>query len=127
MISEHLSQIEAIVAKYTQASFVQRINLSVERRSGDQAYLSGSFFFVDGSSLHFREFLTTFDYMVIKRKYAYHYQDSEGQLIFRYDNATHRPTLGFIEHKHDQEGIIPAQSPDLDTVIEEIVTGADWL
>ena len=127
MISEYLAQIEALVAKYTLTSFVQRITLSVERRSGDQAYLYGSFFFADSSSLHFREFLITFDYRVKKRKYAYHYQDGEGELIFRYDNAIHRPTLGFVEHKHDRKGIIPAQSPDLDTVIEEIVTWADWL
>ncbi|MBP7963480.1 MAG: hypothetical protein KBG20_13220 [Caldilineaceae bacterium] len=127
MISEHLTQIEAVIDKYTQASFVQGITYSVERRSREQAYLYGSLLFVDGSSLHFREFLDTFDDMMIKQKYAYHYQDGEGQLIFRYDNATHRPTLSFVEHRHDKEGIIPALSPDLDTVIEEIVAGADWL
>jgi len=34
-----------------------------------------------------------------KVSYAYQYQDGEGKLIFRYDNAAHKPGLGFIEHK----------------------------
>lgn len=127
MISVHLAQIEAVIDQYTLAPFVQHITYSVERRPGDQAYVYGSFIFADGSALHFREFLDTFDNEVEKRKYAYHYQDDSGRLIFRYDNSTHRPALDFVEHKHDREGITPARSPDLEAVIEEIVTWANWL
>jgi nuclear transport factor 2 (NTF2) superfamily protein len=123
VISAYLANIETVIDQYTQASFVQHITYSVERRPGDQAYLHGTFFFVDGSSLHFREFLDLIENQVEKRKYAYHYQDNTGQMIFRYDNANHRPPLGFVEHRHDREGIVPAWSPDLGAVLDEITHG----
>jgi hypothetical protein len=36
--------------------------------------------------------------------YAYHYQDVERNLIFRYDNAAHRLALPYPAHKHTQSG-----------------------
>lgn len=32
--------------------------------------------------------------------YTYHYQGADNRLIFRYDNARHRPPLRALEHKH---------------------------
>ena len=37
--------------------------------------------------------------------YAYHYQDVDYSLIFRYDNAAHRPARSQPEHKHTPSGI----------------------
>ena len=61
-------------------------------------------------------------YKIEKVSYAYQYQDSDGRLIFRYDNAVHRPALRFKEHKHIKaEVIIEAFLPDISDIIDEVV------
>jgi hypothetical protein len=49
--------------------------------------------------------------------YKFHYQDAEGTLIFRYDNALHHPHLA---HKHVGSSIIDAEPPDLNDILAEI-------
>jgi hypothetical protein len=54
--------------------------------------------------------------------YAYQYQNREGKLIFRYDNAKHKPSLHFIEHKHTSDGeIVAAKPPDLSDLVDEVI------
>ena len=51
-----------------------------------------------------------------------HNQNKDGELVFRYDNAVHRPALGFKEHKHTKEGVaIDASLPDVSDIMDEIV------
>ncbi|MBU1013806.1 MAG: hypothetical protein KKG99_12440 [Bacteroidetes bacterium] len=46
----------------------------------------------------------------------------KGELIFRYDNARHKPELGFDEHKHQHDGtIIHLIMPDIADVIDEVI------
>jgi len=52
--------------------------------------------------------------------YAYHFQDVASQLIFRYDNAAHRPTLSQLEHKHTIQGVELTTAPTLQEVLDEI-------
>ena len=55
--------------------------------------------------------------------YAYQYQDRTGRLIFRYDNAAHRPVLGFNEHKHSSDGTIyEAALPDIFDLVDEVIS-----
>jgi hypothetical protein len=57
-----------------------------------------------------------------KVSYAYQYQDRDGELIFRYDNAVHRPALGFKEHKHTKDGVITEHAlPDVSEIVDEVV------
>ncbi len=53
--------------------------------------------------------------------YAYHYQDVEHNLIFRYDNAAHKPALPQPEHKHTRLGIEASPVPTLADVLDQIV------
>jgi hypothetical protein len=57
----------------------------------------------------------------VKVMYTYHYQDAGDRLVFRYDNAQHRPTLGSDEHKHTPDGVVAAPAPTLEDVLAEIV------
>ncbi len=59
--------------------------------------------------------------------YSYHYMNSNNQLIFRYDNARHRPPLSSLDHKHTPEQIIEAPTPALDDVMAEIGTLKGWV
>jgi hypothetical protein len=51
-----------------------------------------------------------------------HNQNKDGELVFRYDNAVHRPALGFKEHKHTKEGVVvDASLPDVSDIMDEAV------
>lgn len=77
--------------------------------------------YVDGSSLKIREYLDA-KYRIERVSYAYQYQDKNNVLIFRYDNAPHRPSLGFMEHKHTSSGdAVRAELPDADDLVDEIL------
>ena len=78
----------------------------------------------DASELHIREFVdvSRTAHRVI---YAYHYQDAAKQLVFRYDNAAHKPPLAYQEHKHTPAGIELASAPDLADVMDEIIGSID--
>lgn len=65
--------------------------------------------------------------VLVKTRYAYHYQDHVAELIFRYDNAAHHPEVKtFPHHKYVKnssnhiETIEPAAAPDLNSVLREI-------
>jgi len=53
--------------------------------------------------------------------YAYHYQDAAKKLIFRYDNAPHKPPLAQSEHKHTPQEIFPQPAPTFAQVIDEVL------
>jgi hypothetical protein len=52
---------------------------------------------------------------------SFHYQDQYNNLIFRYDNAQHKPDLGYSEHKHIRDKIMPSKIPEIEQVILEII------
>lgn len=54
--------------------------------------------------------------------YSFHYQKKDGRLIFRYDNAAHKPQLSFIDHKHLSNGeIVRSDVPELSVIFSEIM------
>jgi hypothetical protein len=77
--------------------------------------------FWDGSLLEFVEVLIEHGVVLVKTEYAYHYQDAQNQLIFRYDNAPHHPEIStHPHHKHTPQSIEPATPPHLGDVILEV-------
>lgn len=70
---------------------------------------------IDGSRLHIRE--TIID--DLKRKYAYHWQDKDGMLIIRWDNAPDWDIETFSHHKHvgEKENIEPSYERTLEQVM----------
>jgi hypothetical protein len=77
--------------------------------------------FWDGSLLEFTETLIERGVVLIKTDYAYHFQDTQNQLIFRYDNAPHHPEVStHPHHKHTSKGIETANPPYLNDVLREI-------
>lgn len=75
----------------------------------------------DGSILQVVEKLTIERYVIIKSRYAYHYQQANGDTIFRYDNAPHYPEIEtHPHHKHIGDLVVAAQPPDITEVLREI-------
>ncbi len=76
--------------------------------------------FWDGSMLFASETLEAKGLSFVKTDYAYHFQDSENNLIFRYDNAAHHPNIStHPHHKHTPGNVGPATPPNLWEVLQE--------
>lgn len=57
-----------------------------------------------------------------KLTYSFHFQQKDGKLIFRYDNADHKLRLNFNSHKHLSSGeIVQSGIPELNDILEEIM------
>jgi hypothetical protein len=84
--------------------------------------VSGIVRFYDGSRLSIVEGLEVSRKQEFNRlDYKFHYQDAQGHLIFRYDNAPHHPYLDtFPAHKHIKDKVVDAKPPDLNDVLAEI-------
>lgn len=91
------------------------------------AMIEGCIRYWNDSLLEFTETLSIRNMVLVKTRYAYHYQDHVAELIFRYDNAAHHPEVKtFPHHKHvvnpsnHIETIEPATAPDLNDLLREI-------
>jgi hypothetical protein len=98
----------------------QVVNLTIDQRSDLRGFITGLLRFANDSELHLREFvdLTQAEPRLM---YAYHYQEANHKLIFRYDNAAHRPPFGQAEHKHTSEQVAASHAPTLIQVLDEIL------
>lgn len=55
--------------------------------------------------------------------YRYHYQSPGTGLIFRYDNAPHRPEISSSpDHKHTRDSVVASPHPSIEQVLEEAQT-----
>lgn len=100
-----------------------RYEFQSDQRSLHRGFLQGVLWFADGSELHWREFVDT-NASPQRSMYAYHFQNADKHCLFRYDNASHRPSLGFSDHKHCTDGsILPVQRPPtLEEVVSEVLS-----
>ena len=96
------------------------VTLQVDQRSAVRGFIAGSVRFEPGCELHFREFVDVTQ-AEPRIMYADHYQDADNNLIFRYDNAAHRPALPQPEHKHTRSGVEAAPAPTLAEVLDQIL------
>ncbi|MBI1880666.1 MAG: hypothetical protein HYR94_21025 [Chloroflexi bacterium] len=117
---EYVQEIEAILNAAIAAGEAASVSIQFDQRSALRGFIVGFLQFNDGSELHFREFVDI-SLPESRLMYAYHYQDANQQLIFRYDNATHRPALPQAEHKHTPSDIVASPAPTLAEVIDEIL------
>jgi len=52
--------------------------------------------------------------------YRYHFQNSQNNLVFRYDNTPHFPEINsFPHHKHLKDNVVAVDKPSILKVIEE--------
>ena len=128
MIQHYFAQIKLKFDQFASANFVLNVALNLETRPGNQAFISGYVVFLDKSSLFFREYLDATTDTVDKLMYSYHYQGTNDALIFRYDNAQHKPRLPFLEHKHAPPNPIQyADAPTIHNVLIEIAIQRGWI
>jgi hypothetical protein len=120
-LHESIEQVRSGLQTFDDYGLSERIDFSAEIRPGCQAVLKATVTFIDTSELYIREFLIE-QGTIQHLSYAYQYQKQDGTLIFRYDNARHRPPLGFDRHKHNSDGnIVPAEFPPIEFLVLEII------
>jgi hypothetical protein len=121
---EYLRRIQRTLNDVVAAGDALTVQLQTDQRSSTRGFLAGILFLADGTELHFREYIDL-TLQEPRQMYAYHYQSADAQLIFRYDNAVHRPPLSAKEHKHTPVGIVVTLPPSLEQVIDEILNQQD--
>lgn len=117
---DYARSIEAVLDQVVATGEAVLITLQMDQRSAVRGFITGSLQFHDGSSLHFREFVDITQ-AEPKTMYAYHYQDVDHNLIFRYDNAAHRPALPQPAHKHTRSHVEVSPVPTLAGVLDQIL------
>jgi hypothetical protein len=118
--NEYADRITKTVQQSVFSGLAVQHELQVDRRSPQRGLIAGVLTFKDGSELHFREFIDM-TCPEPRLKYAYHYQAQDRSLIFRYDNAAHKPALPQDEHKHTERGVELSNAPTLRQVLDEIL------
>lgn len=96
-------------------------SLGYEDRPPLAAIVRGSVTFVDGSCIYVKEFLQLRP-VIMKLKYAYHYETSTHTLMFRYDNARDpaaRRLSTYPDHRHTPDEVFSSSAPALVSVLRE--------
>lgn len=118
MIEQYFQSLLDLIASLP---FVESPDVSLEKRGELVGLIRGEVEFNDGSTLYFRE-LIDLRLPLNKVMYAYHFQRSDGLLIFRYDNTAHHRTVPtFPYHKHLKDGnVVSSDIPSLEQILREI-------
>ena len=122
-VEEYFSKIQSIIDS---SSLVQLSNVTYDKRGTYEGFIKGELRYIDGSTLHVREYVDV-EEPTDRLMYAYQYATDSGKLIFRYDNTPHHKKLGLVthpHHKHDSTecNVGPSNAPDLAAVLEEAET-----
>ncbi|NJD37845.1 MAG: hypothetical protein FIA89_05910 [Geobacter sp.] len=121
LLSEYQTQIICVIDHYARTNLITSSEIVLDARSPKIGVLKGSIEFIDGTQLFFTKYVDC-RYRLEKLNYSYHCQDSDCTLIFRYDNAAHKPVLPHPNHKHETTGnIIAAEPPELAAILDEIM------
>lgn len=104
------------------APHVLHSDLRFEIVDEHECYTSGRILLVGGFELHIAEYVVTTP-VVTRPKYRYHLQTSEGQLVSRWDNATHHHDIAtFPDHQHDHQGrVLPSPPMDIPGVMNAVL------
>ena len=120
-IEAYFAQIRARIAE---SPVVITTEITSSNQGEGVGYMRANITFVDGSMLHFREYIDA-EYGIERLMYSYHYMDRSQRLVFRYDNADHHRELNlanYPHHKHAdaEKSIITSSAPSFFDVINEI-------
>lgn len=121
LLSEYLADIVRTIDEYSKTELITHSDISSDLRTPKIGVIRGTITLLDESKLYFTEYVDA-RYKIQKLSYSFQYQTSRDKLIFRYDNAVHKPKLAFAEHKHLIDGsIVEADAPEFSEILREIM------
>ena len=120
-LNAHIDRLRQALEKFQDYGFAEHVEFHQEIRPGKQAVINATVVLVNTSVLYIKEYINA-RYKVEIVAYAYQYQTKDGQLIFRYDNAEHKPSLPSKEHKHvSNKKVIISALPDIFELVDEVI------
>ena len=88
----------------------------------DKGFFKAQLDFYDDSKLFVFESDLIINGKALIENYRYHYQNSNGKLIFRWDNAPHFPKLkSFPHHVHIGNSVKQCRQPTLKEVLLQVI------
>lgn len=121
LITEYLHVLVSTIDEYSKTGFIITSELRADARTEKIGLIKATIEFADDSKLFVTEYIDL-RYKVEKLTYSFHYQDKDNNLIFRYDNASHKPAINFKNHKHFKGTISQSEVTELKDVLEEIIS-----
>lgn len=99
------------------AEIIRDYSVSKYRRYGNASSLLASIEFIDQSILYIKDYL----FLDGSRKYSFHWQDHNGNLISRWDNSPHHEEIStFPHHRHLPGETESSQERNLGEVVKVI-------
>ncbi len=118
-VREYYSQIEETIKC---CSIVTHFSIDFDEIDQHIGYLKGELELIDGTVLHFIEFIKIQGKKANRLKYKYHLQSEKGDLIKRWDNVPHHREIDtFPHHMHDKKGVHASSNVDLKSIIDMII------
>jgi len=121
-VSSYFQQLVAAINRLDDYGLVRQTISNSESRPSGELFINIQIELIDNSALFIREYVAARQALIEHFSYAYQYQAEDESLIFRYDNAAHKPPLGYKEHKHLRNGeIISCAIPTIDELVDEVL------
>ena len=120
-LDEYLKQIQSAVFDCPNANVEQYAESAI---SDERANLHVRLRMNTGHLLEIREaVLLQEDCSLSILAYSYHFQDTNNNMVFRYDNSPHYANMEtFPNHKHLPNAILASIKPTVQQVIQEAIT-----
>jgi hypothetical protein len=99
-------------------SIIRDYRVTAFEQAGLSFRLRAQINFIDNSQLHVRDTVIAGE----TRKYAYHWQDEDGKLRIRWDNAPDWDIETFPHHQHvdEERNVLPSYERTLEQVLARI-------
>lgn len=116
---DYFDQIDQLLESYPNV-YVENYNAII--LSSERANLKLRLRFYFKYLLSISEALVVADDQITVIDYRYHFQDGQNNLIFRYDNTPHFPSLSsFPHHKHLADRVVSSDQPSIAMVIQDAI------
>lgn len=110
-----------ILTYLKESKIIKRFEILDYKNFHQGFYLKISCLLIDNSKLYIREYSD-----VEERNYSYHWQDTNNNLITRWDNAPHYPDIStHPHHKHTKDGVFENYTITIEEILSEIKTSID--
>jgi len=121
-LRDYLRKVEAKLQELEPV--ISELQVRINWRSPTRLILKGTITFIDSSKLYFLEYILAEGNSLRRVSYRFHYTDSQGTMIFRYDNAPHHPEVpSHPHHKHLPDGrVVATKEKSLLEVLAEIAS-----
>lgn len=117
MLRAYLQRVECLIRNWPDSEVTE---YSENMMSDERAHVKIRLRTSEGYLLAISEMILAEGDSLIFLDYRYHFQDSNNELIFRYDSTPHYRHLStYSHHKHLSDVVLPSVKPTIEQVLQE--------